>query len=127
MGGRIKVKSIVGTGTSFIIKIPTETAPLESRKELTPFKRALTSILTRMMVVDDDAFTNDFIDKFLEGSPLNIEIAKVAKTGQEALDFFRSTFATQNKIGIIYFNNEISDRSTISTIEKIREFELTQQ
>jgi signal transduction histidine kinase len=41
MGGRIKAKSAIGVGTSFILKIPTETATIESRRELTPFKRAL--------------------------------------------------------------------------------------
>jgi CheY-like chemotaxis protein len=79
-----------------------------------------------MMIVDDDAFTHDFIGKFIEGSFPNIEICKVAKNGNDALEFFQSTLSSQMRIGIIYFNNEISDRSSINIIEKIRQLELSQ-
>jgi len=123
MGGDIEVKSEVGKGTIFSVKLKCTPCKgklsklgglvLQRKKSLSP--------RTRAMIVEDSSFNAEIISNYLKS--FKIDVAFVATDGQQAVKFYEKSIKNNNPIQLITMDLEMPIMDGMKATQEIRKLE----
>jgi len=90
LGGSISLKSEIGKGTTFFVKIPYKPANIDKKNiTLTNIKTTKQINKHRILIVEDNEINYLYIDALLENLKIECEILH-AKNGKEAVEFCKN-------------------------------------
>ena len=118
MGGQIQVSSVQGSGSTFTVQLPAavigpKVDPRQIRFSPDPqglYKRR--QKVSRVLVIDDDAFARDLLERFLTREGFYADVAGDIKLGLQ--------LARENKPDVIVLDVKMSDIDGWSVISKLK-------
>ena len=109
-GGTVEVSSVVGQGTEFVVRLPSEPASLRSTPSRSAEPVALHEHVCRVLVVDDDDDTAEGMALFLKESGHDVRIASDGPAAIEAALDYRPELVLMD-IGLPMLNGfEVAQR-----------------
>lgn len=119
MGGEIRVQSRLGQGSTFAVEIPANIiGPKVDPKEVRFAPDALglyqrRKKISRVLVIDDDPFARDLLERFLSREGFQADIAADGKTGLR--------LARENKPEVIILDVKMPEMDGWSVLSQIKE------
>lgn len=118
MGGQIQVSSVQGTGSTFTVQLPAavigpKVDPRQIRFSPDPqglYKRR--QKVSRVLVIDDDAFARDLLERFLTREGFYADVAGDGKVGLH--------LARENRPDVIVLDVKMPDMDGWSVLSKLK-------